>query len=115
MSTLGAKLEIRISAAKTAGKDTTKLETTLADLKTKLVDAQTQYNGAVSAVVPLVPDQGDKATMDANKAAFAKARSFMKLAMDDFKAARVDIRTLVLGVEAMKIDANATTTTTVTP
>ncbi len=115
MSTAGAKLETRVGVAKVAGNDTTKLEAALTDMKAKLVDAQTNYNAAVSAVVPLVPDQGDQATIDKNNAAFKDAKAKMKVAMNDFVAARADIKTLVTGLKGMKVEATTSTDTTVTP
>jgi len=45
----------------------------LSDMTTKISDAQTQTAAAVALVAPLKPDQGDAATIAANKAAFATA------------------------------------------
>ncbi len=111
LGTAGAKLETRILEAKTAGKDTTKLETTLADMKAKVADAVLQAQNAVAAVVSLVPDQGDKTVMKTNQDAMAKARTALKTGIVDLKAAQSDAKTIRNSLRALK----PATTTNITP
>ena len=61
-NTLGAKLEARIAAAKTAGNDVSAEEATYADFQTKIADAQTQAAAATSEVATLTPDNGNDST-----------------------------------------------------
>jgi hypothetical protein len=56
----------------------------------KIADANTQAQAAVSKVVSLVPDQGDKTRQAANNDALKKARLNIKIAKDDLVAARKD-------------------------
>ena len=111
MSVIGAKLELRVGEAKAAGKDTSKLEQSLADLKAKLTSAQAEAQAAVNVVVPLAPDQGDKTVMETNKQAFTTARASLKTGTNDLKSGRTYIKTLVDGLKSLgKIEASATTT-----
>jgi TolA-binding protein len=111
MSTLGGKLQTRITEASGKGADITKLSATLADFNAKVADAKTQAEGAVSGITALTPDNGDKTKMDANTAALKAARAKIKTAMEDLKAARADVKTIVEGLKALKLPATASSTT----
>ncbi len=112
LGTAGAKIETRMLAAKTAGKDTTKLEITLADMKSKVSDAVLQAQNAVAAVVGLVPDQGGKTIMKTNQDALAKARQALKTGIADLKAAQADARLIHKGLKVLgAVTPGATNTT----
>lgn len=114
MTALGAKIQARITAAQTAGKDVTALNALLADFTAKLADAKTQSQAAIAKVVPLNPDNGDTAVMQANNAALKAARADIKAGTQDFKNAREDVEKIRKGLKEFHLPTS-TSTTSVTP
>lgn len=94
ITTLAAKLQMRITAAQTAGKDVSAIVALQADISAKLADAKTQATLAGTTVAPLVADNGDKTILASNEAAFKTARTAIKAAETDIKAAQKDIKTI---------------------
>lgn len=116
MSTLGTKLQARVQAAGQGGADVTALTAALTDMSTKLNDAQTQAQAAITASATLQPDGGDKTKMAANQTALKQARADIVAAQKDLQDARKDIDTIVKGLKSISINASSTTqTTTTTP
>ena len=112
LSALGAKLQTRITAAGTAGSDIGALNTLMSEFSTKINDAQTQAQASVTVVSSLKPDQGDTATIVANKKAFTTARADIKTARADLQTARGDAQKIVNALKAMKITASASASVT---
>jgi chromosome segregation ATPase len=102
INAIQTKLQARITTAQTAGKDVTALNTALADMTAKLSDATSQGQTAQSGVASLVPDQGNATIAASNKSALLSARTNIKTATADLKAARQDIATITQGLKAMK-------------
>lgn len=96
------KLQTRIDAAKTAGNDTTTMQTLIADMSTKLADAKTQATNAISAVLPLTPDG-----WPANKATLVSARSMLQTARRDIDAAHKDEQQIRQGLVKLGVKVNA--------
>lgn len=113
MSTLGAKLQARIQAVQQGGADVTALTAALTDMAAKLQDAQTQASAAVTASAPLNPDNGDKTVMASNTAALKVARTAIQAAHADLVQARKDVDTILKGLKAAEVSANASSTTQV--
>ena len=113
MSTLGAKLQARITAAGQAGATTTALTASLTDMAAKLQDAQTQAEASVTASASLAPDGGDKTKMAANNAALKTARADLAAAQKDLVAARADVASIVKALAKLNASATASTTTQV--
>ncbi len=107
MTTFGAKLDTRIIEAKTAGKDVTVLENASIAMKAKIADAKVQATAAINLTSNLRPDNGDQATVDANKKAMTDARAKIKLATEDLKAARKDAETIVKGLKSFNSSVDA--------
>jgi hypothetical protein len=107
MAAMGAKLQARITSAKTAGADTTAMEAALASLGTKLGSAQAHAQESINVTAPLVPDNGDKTVMASNNAALKKAVDEIKAGQADIAAGRKDIETIIKGLKA---SASASTT-----
>lgn len=103
MTTFGTKLDARIVEAKNAGNNVTVLESASADYKAKIADAKVQASAALNFVVNLHPDNGDQATIDANKKAMTDAHAKIKAARADFEAARADARTIVKALKGFNI------------
>lgn len=112
MTELAAKLQVRIAEAQTAGKNTSALTTSLADMNAKIADANVQANAAIALIANLKPDNGDKAVFEANQKALKDARSKIKLGTSDLQAARKDAGSIVKGLAAMNIKASTNTTIT---
>jgi hypothetical protein len=110
MVEVGTKLQARINTAKGAGADTTALEAALADLGVKLQSAQTHAQAAITAIAPLVPDQGDKTVMQTNEMAIKNAQAEIKAGQADLVSARKDIATIIGGLAKLKLNANASST-----
>jgi hypothetical protein len=106
LTAFSGKLQTRISAAQTAGKDVTALSASLSDMNAKITDAQTQAGAAASVVANLKPDQGDQTVEASNNAALKTARADIQAAMQDLKTARQDAGTIVKGLEALNVNAS---------
>lgn len=113
MTTLGAKIQARISADQAAGKDVTALAAAYADMNAKIADANTHAAAAEASVSGLTPDQGDKTKAAANRAALVAARGHIKMAAQALQAARADIKTILQGLKALGGSASVTASTTV--
>lgn len=109
MTTLSSSLQSRITAAQSAGKDVSAMQSALSDLNAKNADALTQAQNAQSGVSPLNPDQGDKTVLASNTAAIKAAQADIKTAQQDFTAARADANTIVTALKALKTPAAANT------
>ena len=114
LATLSAKLQTRITAAQTAGKDVSALTALLTDMNAKIADAKTQADAAVALVAMLTPDNGDKAKMDANNQALKDARAKIKAGLADLEAARKDAHSIIQALHGMGLGANAGASSTVT-
>ena len=101
MNAIQAKLQTRITAAQTAGKDVTALQAAITDMTAKLSDATSQAQSAQTGVASLVPDQGNTTVAASNKAALVAARANLKTANSDIKAARQDVQTVINGLKAL--------------
>jgi predicted nucleic acid-binding Zn-ribbon protein len=117
MAKVTTKLETRIMEAQTAGNDVSKLNASLTDMKAKIVDANVQATSAIGMVDPLVPDNGDKTLMEANKTTLKNAREKIKAAREDIVQAHKDAQTIQKALRTMKpksaaSSTSATTTTT---
>jgi hypothetical protein len=111
MTAFGTKLNTRINDAKTAGKDVSALESAYTDFTAKLADAKVQAQAAVDETVNLQPDNGDQATMTANKTALMDARAKLQAARKDLQAARADAETIIKGLRALNPKATTDTST----
>ncbi|HUD02906.1 MAG TPA: hypothetical protein VMR46_02715 [Candidatus Paceibacterota bacterium] len=111
MSTLGAKLQARVQTAGQGGADVTALTAALTDMASKLQDAQTQAEAAVSTSAALTPDNGNATQMASNTAALKAARGDIKTAQADLVAARKDITTVTAGLKAVAPASAAASTT----
>jgi hypothetical protein len=114
MNTIGVKLQTRITADQTAGKNVTAMQTALTDLNAKVADAVKQAQTAQSSIATLTPDQGNKTVMASNTAALKAARADIKVATEDLGAARSDAKTIIQDLKTLGIDASASTSTSAT-
>ena len=115
MTAVGVKLQAQITQAKTAGKDVSRLETALAEYTGKIADAKVQAEAAISGVIGLTPDQGDKTKARANEQALKDARAKLKAGEQSLKAARQSIENITKAFKAIlnlkvKVEANASAT-----
>ena len=101
MTTLGTKMQARITADQAAGKDVSALTSAMTDMNAKIADAGTQSQTAQSGVINLVPDQGNKTTEASNHAALLAARTNIKTSTADLKAARQDVKTILAGLKTL--------------
>ena len=109
MQTLEPKLEARITAAQTAGKNVTGAQSAYTDMQAKVSDASTQASAALSETVNLTPDQGNATVEASNTAAIKDAAAKIKTATADLKAARADITTILKVVKGTGVTASSTT------
>lgn len=112
LTELAGKLQVRITEAQAAGKDTTALTASLTDMNAKIADANVQANAAITLIANLKPDNGDKAVFEANQKALKDARAKIKLGTTDLQAARKDAGSIIKGLSAMNIKASTNTTIT---
>ncbi len=112
LKSVGVKLELRISQAKSEGKNVTSLENYLADFNSKLNDAKAKAAAASDEVSGLMPDNGDQAKFKANQDALKTARINLKEGTENLKAAREDARKIVKGLKDMGLSKNASASST---
>lgn len=103
---LGVKLEARINAAKTEGKDVAVLERALVDLKTKIAEAKAKATVAIQTASVLKPDNGDNAVFQANKKALAEANVSVKDGNKALKEARKAADTILKAFKSMSMKAS---------
>jgi hypothetical protein len=89
---LGTKLQARI-ASSTAS--TSVAAAALADFNAKVADAQTQATAAVGHIAGLQPDNGNQTVKKSNDAALKQARADIRVAQQDFVAARKDADAII--------------------
>lgn len=107
---LAAKLQVRLDAAKTAGKDVAAELSTLANVTAKANLAKTDAAAAVDLTASLTPDGGDKAKMEANKKALMDGRAKIKSAHDNLQAARKDAVSITSGLKKLLGGVKASST-----
>lgn len=93
---IATKIQTRIQAAKTAGKDVTALQASLTDMQSKITDARNQAQQIINTVTPLTP-----AGYPGNKTTLQSARTMLKTGQNDFKVAMQDARSIVSALRAM--------------
>lgn len=106
MNTISAKLQTRITADQSAGKDVTALQNSLDDLKSKIGDAKSQGDNAQSEVASLTPDGGDKTKLASNTAALKDARAKIKVGTGDLQTARQDAKSIIQGLKELEGNAS---------
>lgn len=111
MTTLGTKIQARITADEAAGKNVTSLVATLADMNAKIADANSQATASQTGVTALLPDQGNKTVAASNKSALVASHTNIKTATQDLKTARADIKTLLTGLKALGTPSTTSTST----
>lgn len=112
MADISTKLQARVSAAQAGGQTIDALSKSLTDLNAKIADATTQASAATSAVSPLVPDNGDTTKAAANTKALSGAHADIKAGIQDLKAARKDIGTIVAGLKKLEPSFGTASSTT---
>lgn len=112
MTATESKLQTRITALQSAGKDVTSLNSMISDMTAKITDAGTQASAAVSKTATLVPDQGNKTIADANLAALKIARADIKTGNSDLQTAKKDAENILKGVRKLTPRNGMTATTT---
>jgi hypothetical protein len=110
MQSLSVKLQTRITAAQTAGKNVSAAQSAYTDMQAKTADAKTQAAAAVTETASLKPDQGSASVQASNTAALKDAAAKIKTANADLRAARADINTILKTVKGVGAAASATTT-----
>ena len=114
MNSLAQKIQERITAEISAGKDVSALQSLMSDFNSKVADAKTQAQGAIDKVSGLQPDNGDKTIMDSNTQAMKDARGMIQKAQQDFVAARKDAGQIVKDLKQMSNINPASATSTAT-
>ncbi len=109
------KLQARITEATAAGKDTAAMTAALASVTAKVSDAKVQADAAISSVVSLTPDNGDKTVMASNTATLKAAREKIKTADKELKDARKEVESVTRGTHGINAEVHASSTVNVTP
>ena len=102
MTALQTKIQTRITADQSAGKDVTAMQTAYADITAKVADASSQAQTAQNVVANLAPDQGNATVAASNKAALLSARADIKSSSTNLKTAREDVKTILAGLKTLK-------------
>jgi hypothetical protein len=95
LSAIGTKLQARITADQSAGKDVTAMQASLADLNAKIADANTNAQSAQSSIAGLTPDQGNMTIFASNTASLKAARAQIKVSTSDLVSARADAQSII--------------------
>jgi len=110
ITALSTKLSARLSEVSRTGADVSALQTALSDAASKLADAGTQADAAVSMTANLKPDNGDTAVAASNRTALKDARAKLQSAMKDLQAARADLKTVINGIKKINASTSAAST-----
>jgi hypothetical protein len=114
MTALGTKIQARITADQSAGKNVSVLTAAYADMQAKITDANSQSASANAGISALVPDQGNASVAASNKTALVAARAKIKTATSDLQAARKDVTTLLAGLKSLgNVAASASTSASI--
>lgn len=94
MNAISGRLQKRIDEAKTAGKDTSAMQSLMTDRAAKLKDAATQADRAIAAVIALTPDgfPGNKTTLQSAQKMLQVARQDLVDALKDMQQIRELLR-----------------------
>lgn len=111
VSALANKLDARIAVEKAAGKDTTSLEALMNEVRAKISSAASEAQSAATTVASLVPDNGDKAGMDANAASLKKGRDFVKAATADLQTIKKDFTSIIKTLKTMAVMPSTSSST----
>jgi hypothetical protein len=112
LSTIGTKLQARLTDAANAGNNTSADVTALADMNAKIADANVQAQAAVTETASLQPDNGVATVMASNTATLKDARSKIMAAQADLTAARKDAGTIVKDLLSFHASTSASGTVT---
>ena len=85
MNAVSTKLQVRIDAATSAGKDGISMQTLMTDRASKLTDASSQANSAISIAVALTPEG-----FPGNKTILQRAQQMLQISRQDLIAAEKD-------------------------
>ncbi len=110
MQSIGSKLQARIEAAATAGADVSTASAALQRFADKISLAQAKAQAAVTAVVDLQPDQGDKVKREANAKALKQAQADIKAAHQALADGRKEVATILKFLGSSGAGASASTT-----
>ncbi len=106
MQQLSSKFQTRIAAAQSAGADVAAATAALTDFNAKVADAGVQAQAAVTEIVSLVPDNGDKTVRSKNTTALKDARTKIVAAQKDLAAARHDAAIIVSTLKGKVLKPN---------
>jgi len=115
MTTVGAKLQDRITVAESSGTDVSSVQATMTDYQAKVADAQAQATAAQGEIANLQPDNGVSSIATANTTALKDARVKVQAAQKDLTAARKDLATITKFLSknaSATVPAPVTSTTT---
>lgn len=90
LTQLSVKLQTKVDAAKTAGKDVTTMQVSLTDLKNKLADAQEKSTSVIAPLLALQPTDYNQ-----NHAVLVNYRNSLMAAHDGVMAARDDAKSVI--------------------
>jgi archaellum component FlaC len=102
-----ARIQAKISEAKSSGKDVAAAETSLNSLKTKISGLKTQLQSIQSSVMALTPEG-----YPGNKAGLETARQNLQSIHKDIQAIRQDIKNIIQGLRGLNKVTPATLKTT---
>ncbi|MDE2071627.1 MAG: hypothetical protein KGI70_02775 [Patescibacteria group bacterium] len=108
MTTLYTKLQNRAATS-----TNTSVTGALSDMQAKIADARTQAAAAVTLTASLRPDNGDNMVFESNQIALKTARADLRVAQQDFVAARKDVEVIlkalnIRGKEKAELHATST-------
>ncbi|MDB5188304.1 MAG: hypothetical protein JWO50_824 [Candidatus Kaiserbacteria bacterium] len=112
MTTLSTQFQARITGAQTVGKNVTDMQALLVDFDAKIADAKMHALAAQTGVAALMPDFGNKTTLEVNTAAIKAARADVKVSSQDLDAARTTAKKIVKEIRSLNVKATSSATIT---
>ncbi|MCR4334711.1 MAG: hypothetical protein NUV47_03235 [Patescibacteria group bacterium] len=85
-------------STKIQAKITLEQETLFAEFNSKIEDAKNQVDAVVSSVSALVPDEGDKTKMQANRQVLKDAREKLRVGAQDIRGARKNVGDIIKSI-----------------
>jgi len=111
LESINARVESGVSTASSTGKNMKALQSLANDFSIRITDSTKQASSTYADLLTFDPAKGTDTTFPANRTVQFSARSRMRLAAADIKAARSDLNNMRAALKAMGISPAASTAT----
>lgn len=98
---MAAQFELQLASLGNSGKNVTALQVSLATLKSKLADADLNYEKATDMITPIIPNAGDMASLKINNTTLQSARALVHAGGIQLHDATALARSIKQGIKSL--------------